>query len=74
MCLSALPTCINVRQVLDRCPRRSEVVTESPRTGIEDSCELPCGYQKNKPGPLEEQLMLLIIKLSSLAQFQNFQA
>jgi hypothetical protein len=30
-----------------------------PRTRITDACQLPCGVWKSKPGPLEEQPVLL---------------
>jgi len=34
-------------------------VSESPGTGVTDSCELTCGCWELKPGPLEEQPVLL---------------
>ena len=36
----------------------------STETGIKGSYELPCGYCKLNPGPLEDQPMLLIMEAS----------
>ena len=44
----------------------------SPRTGVTDSCELPCGCWERNLGPLEEQLVGLTIESSLQAKYTFF--
>ena len=37
---------------------RAEVGFRSPRSGVVDSCEPPCGYWELNPGSLQEQVLL----------------
>lgn len=52
MCIAVLPACISVK------------VPDILELELPTSCELPCGCWKVKPGPLEEQPVLLTSELS----------
>lgn len=40
---------------------KSEEGIRSPKTGVMDGCELPCGFWELNPGPLQDQLVLLLL-------------
>lgn len=47
-------------------PKSPEEGVRSPRTGVIDGCESPCGPWESNPGHLEEEPMLLTIEPSIL--------
>jgi hypothetical protein len=55
-------TCLCLPDAGNKCVHHSHVARrehfESPRTGIIDSCDLPCGILRLEPGPLQEQVFL----------------
>jgi len=45
------------------CPQMTKEDSGSPATEVTDGCELPCGRCKLNPDPLENQSVLLTIRL-----------
>ena len=54
LCMDGFAYISSVYCVLAWCLPRTEEEVRSPRTGVTDSCELPCGCWELNPGPLEE--------------------
>ena len=52
--------CTHVMQ----CRRGQKRATDSPGIGVMDSSQLPCGCWGLNPGPLQEQSVLLTVRLS----------
>jgi hypothetical protein len=68
MCMSVVPTCMQVHHICAWHPWRPEDI-RSPGTGVTDGCELLCGCWELKLGPLEEQAVLLTGELSPPISF-----
>jgi hypothetical protein len=64
MYVDVLFVCISVHHIHAKCLWRSGKRIRSPGTGVIDKCELSCGSWELKPGPLEEQPVLLTNKAS----------
>ena len=56
--------CVSVNHMYVWCQQRSEAGVGSPGTGDPGNCDPPCGCLELNPGPLEEQLVLLIAEPS----------
>lgn len=55
LCMSVLPACMNVHEVMCLYLWRPGEGTRFPRTGFADNCEPPCGCGELKPGTLQQQ-------------------
>lgn len=63
MCVGYL-ACMCLNTQFEKCSWRPEKDIRSPRTGITDAFQLPCGCQEQSQDPLEEKLMALITEIS----------
>ena len=52
-----LIACLHKMYIL--CPKQPREGSRSPETGTTNGCEPPCGFWELKPGPLEEQPVLI---------------
>lgn len=55
MCIGVFSVCLSVHSMHAECPWWSEEGVGSPRTGVMDSFELPCGCGELNVDPLQEQ-------------------
>jgi hypothetical protein len=63
ICVGILDSCMSVHCVCAWCLQRTKEVG-SPRTGIRNGCEPPCGYWESNQGTLKEQPLTLTVNLS----------
>ena len=58
--MNVLPVCKPVYHICAWCQQGAEAGAGSPRTGVMDVCELPCGYWELNPGPLQQDQQVLL--------------